>query len=100
MYKNKVYILICVSVMLPVFLSAAALNKYTAPTQSASSMQTKKTVNDSVYSDFQRQVRGYSPEKKKKMTNYYRKKLKDAVRMKNMDAASHYERLLGILNSK
>jgi len=100
MKKTKVYILICLSMMLPVLLSAAALNKYTAPTQSTSSVQTKETVNERIYTDFRQQVSGYSPEKKEKMKTYYRKKLKDAIRMKNFDAASHYERLLGILNSK
>ena len=99
MYKTKVYILIFLGMMLPVLLSAAALNKYAAPAQSASSVQTK-TVNERIYTDFRQQVRGYSPEKKEKMRTYYRKKLKDAIRMKNLDAASHYERLLGILNSK
>ena len=100
MYKAKVYILIYLSMMLPVFLSAAALNKYTAPAQSASSVQTKEVVSESIYIDFRQQVRGYSHEKKEKMKMYYRKKLKDAKRMKNLDAVSHYERLLGILNSK
>jgi len=99
MKKAKVYILIYLSMMLPVFLSAAALNKYTAPAQS-SSVQSKVTVNKSIYVDFREQVRNYSPEKKEKMKMYYRKKLKDAIRMRNLDAASHYEQLLGILNSK
>ncbi len=100
MKKAKIYILIYLSMMLPVLLSAAALNKYTAPAQSTSSVQAKEIVNESVYTDFRQKVRNYSPEKKEKMKTYYRKKLKDAIRMKNMDAASHYERLLGILNSK
>ena len=98
MIKNKVTILIYLSVMLPVFSSAAALNKYSAPVQS-SHVQSKATVNDSIYADFREKTRHYSDEKKEKMKTYYRKQLKDAIRMKNMDAASHYERLLGILNS-
>ena len=100
MKKAKVYILIYLSMMLPVLLSAAALNKYTAPTQSVTSVQSKATVNKSIYIDFREQVRGYSPEKKEKMKTYYRKKLKESIRRKNLDAAAHYERLLGILNSK
>jgi len=100
MKKSKVYIFIYLSMILPVFLSAAALNKYTAPTQSVTSVQPKVTVNESIYVDFRELVHDYSPEKKEKMKTYYRKKLKDAIRMKNLDAASHYERLLGILNSK
>ena len=99
MKKAKVYILIYLSMMLPMLLSAAALNKYTAPAQSASSVQAKEIVSESVYTDFKKQIRGYSPEKNEKMKTYYRKKLKDAIRMENLDAASHYKRLLKILNS-
>ncbi|RLA70830.1 MAG: hypothetical protein DRG09_02135 [Epsilonproteobacteria bacterium] len=98
MFKIKIYTVIYLSILVPVLLSAAALNKYTAPIQSVSSTQSKKTVNESVYVDFQQQVHDYSPKKKEKMKTYYRKKLKDAIRIKNLDAATHYERLLGILN--
>jgi hypothetical protein len=100
MYRVKIYSFIYLLILLPIFLQAAALNKYTAPTQSATSMQTKEIVNQRIYIDFQRLVDSYSPQKREKMKAYYHQKLKDAIRVRNLDAATHYEKLLGILNSK
>jgi len=100
MYRVKIYSFICLCILLPVFLQAAALHKYTAPIQSVTTIETKKIVNESIYIDFQRLADSYSPDKREKMKAYYRQKLKDAVSVRNLDAATHYEKLLGILNSK
>ena len=100
MSKNKVYILIYLSIILPVLLSAGALDRYTIPQQHPErTVQPKSTVNESVYIDFRNQTRNYSRAKREEMKEYYRKKLKEAVRERNFDAASHYERLIGILNT-
>ncbi len=100
MYRVKIYSSICLCVFLPVFLQAAALNKYNAPAQSSTSIQTKEIVNESIYVDFQRLADGYSQQKREKMKAYYHQKLKNAIRVRNLDAAAHYEKLLSILNSK
>ena len=100
MYKKKVYVLIYLSMVLPVLLSSGALDRYTIPQQQSKQMvQPKAIVNESVYHDFKKQIQDYTPERKEDMKAYYRKKMKEAVGARNFDAASHYERLIGILNS-
>ena len=86
--------------ILPVFLSSGALDRYTIPQQQSQQMvQPKASVNKSVYDDFKKKTDSYSPAKKEEMKAYYRKRMKVAVRDRNFDAASHYERLIGILNT-
>lgn len=82
MFKNKVYILIYVSIVLPVLLSAAPLDKYYVPQQSSGYTAPKAAVSESVYDDFRDQIRNYSKAKKEKMKKYYRKKRDEALREK------------------
>lgn len=100
MYKNKIYVLICLSMLAPILSLGGALDRYTVPQQkSGHAIQTPGTVSESVYIDFMKETSNYSRAKKEEMKAYYHKKLKEAVREKNFEAAMHYERLIGILNS-
>ena len=100
MYKNKKHVLIYLSMVLPVFLSSGALDRYSIPQQQSVQMvQPKASVNNDVYTDFRKKTASYSAEKKEKMKKYYRKKMKKSIKDKNIDAASHYERLIEILNN-
>ena len=107
MYKARIYIFIYLSIVLSVFLSAGALERYTIPQQQQSgiyksksySVQPKSAVDSSTYTEFENKVKSLLPTEREKLKEYYRKKLKEAVRNRNFDAASHYERLIGILSS-
>ena len=97
MFKKTVNILISLGLAAPAVLSAGALQRYQVP-----EMNTKPatiSVEEKVYTDFREKVKGYSPEKREKLKEYYRQKMKQAVRNRDFDAATHYQKLLDILNS-
>ena len=101
MFKNKVYILIYLSIVLPTFVWGAALERYTVPEQKKSGYTTppKTAVSESVYDDFRNQIRNYSQAEKERMIRYYLRKKNEASEERKFDAKAHYERLIGILNS-
>ena len=100
MYKGKAYFLIYLSMVLSVLLSAGALDRHTVPQQQFEYTVPPKTdVSENIYIDFMNKVRGYPPAKKEEMKTYYHKKMKEAMRERNFNAAKHYERLIAILNS-
>lgn len=97
MFKNKVYILIYLSIMLSVLLSAAPLDKYYIPQQSKG-MFVEKTEPD-IYTDFRNKVAVLSPEDRIKLKESFEQKRDNAAKNKNFDAAAYYQRLIDILNS-
>lgn len=101
MYRKIPHILIYLSLVAPVVLSAGALERYHVPQQKSdpSTQSGTRSVNEEVYARFRDKVNGYSPAKKEKLREQYRNKMKQAIREKNIEAASHYERLIEILNS-
>ena len=101
MCKTRVYGLVCLSMVLPTLLFAAALERYKVPyQQSGYSLESKATVNESVYTAFRDKIRGFTDTKKKETREHFRKKLKEAVDRKNLDEASYYRQLIAILNSE
>lgn len=97
MARKRAHILILAGLTLPVLLSAGALERYYVPQESSKS--TAPQIDQQVYNDFRAKAAGYSPQKREKLKTYYRQKMKQAVRDRNFDAASHYQKLLDILNS-
>ena len=97
MFRKIFNILISLGLATPIILSAGALDRYQVPQKSTKSATIH--VDKKVYIEFREKVKGYSPEKREKLKEYYRQKMKQAIRDKNFDAASHYEKLLDILNS-
>lgn len=97
MFKKRVNILVFLALAAPGALSAGALERYQVPEVSGKSAEIR--VEEKVYTDFRNKVKDYSPEKREKLKAYYRQKMKQAVRERNFDAASHYQKLLDILNS-
>ena len=61
-------------------------------------MQPQAVVSENVYIHFRNKVSDYPSEKKEQMQTHYRKKMKEAVREKNFNAAAYYGRLIAILN--
>ncbi len=102
MHKNKIHVLIYVSIVVPVLLCAGALERYSIPQQQSAqinSAQRSESVSEDVYFKFKNKIRDYSAPQKEKLKKYYRTKMKEAVREKNFDAALYYERLIDILDS-
>ena len=97
MLRKIVNILISLGLAAPAILSAGALERYQVPQESAKSATIH--IDKKVYTDFRKKVEGYTPEKRDDLKKYYRQKMKQAIRDKNFGAASHYEKLLDILNS-
>ena len=104
MFKNKVYIFIYLSMMLPVFLSAAPIDKYYVPPvqQYAPQQQApnyKKSIDASnIYSDFERKVSSLSPIQKRELKESFQKKMDNAANNKNYEAAAYYQQLINILD--
>lgn len=82
MRKNKVYILIYLSMLLPVLLLTEVLAGYTSH------------VSEDAYIEFRTKTSNYSAETKAKLKTHYRYKMEEAIREKNFDAALHYQRLI------
>lgn len=97
MFKKTVNILISLGLAAPAVLSAGALERYQVPEVNTKSAEIR--VEEKVYNDFRAKAAGYSPEKREKLKEYYRQKMKQAIRDRNFDAAAHYQKLLDILNS-
>jgi hypothetical protein len=97
MLRKRASVLIVVGLVLPVVLSAGALERYYVPQESTKSAAPQ--IDQQVYNEFRAKAAGYPPEKREKLKTYYRQKMKQAVRDRNFDAASHYQKLLDILNS-
>jgi len=106
MYKKIIYVLICLIMMLPTLLSAAALDRYSVPQQEPGYTPPPRTtesppgdVSEDVYIKFERKVSKYSPAQKEKLKEDYSEKKANALRERNFDAATYYQRLIDILNS-
>ena len=97
MGKKTINILISLALAAPWVLSAGALERYQVPEVKSKSAEIR--VEEKVYTDFRNKVKEFSPQKREKFKAYYRQKMKQAVRERNFDAASHYQKLLDILNS-
>jgi len=97
MFKNKVYSLIYLSIMLPVLLSAAPLDKYYVPQQSSG--YTAQTAEPDLEAEFRNNVGSLSPEEREKLKESFQQKMDNAANNKNFDAAAYYQRLINILNS-
>ena len=112
MYKKKIYVVIYLSMILPVLLSAAPIDKYYVPPiqfqQQASQQQmpsmkqvpsTKTQMGESaVYAEFRKKVKNLSPEERKKLKESFQQKMDNAAENKNYDEAAYYQRLINILN--
>ena len=96
MYRFKVYIFI--SVVVPIFLSAAPINKYYISPQQDSSY-TAQTAELDIETEFRNKVAGLSPKEREKIKIAYKQKRDDASRNKEFEAAAYYQRLINILNS-
>ena len=97
MFKNKVYILIYLSIILPVLLSAAPLDKYYIPQQSSGYQA--QTAEPDVETEFRNKVGSLSLEERKKLKESFQQKMDNAAQNKNFDKAAYYQRLINILNS-
>ena len=97
MFKNKVYIFIYLSMILPVFLSAAPLDKYNIPPQLSGN--TVQTAKPDVDTEFRNKVAGLTPKERAQLKKSFQQKRDTASNNKNFDAATYYQRLINILNS-
>ncbi len=97
MYKVKVYILMCLSIMLPILLSAAPIDKYYVPPQSSG--YTTQTTEPDVYDKFRNKVSILSLEDRNELKRFYQGKMDDAAKHQNYAAAAYYKKLIDILNS-
>jgi len=101
MYKSGVSVFLYLSIAVPVFLSAGALERYSVPQQQSQQDKAARSsyISEDVYFNFKNKIRDYSAPQKEKLKAYYHTKMKEAVREKKFDEASYYERLIDILNS-
>jgi len=105
MCKKIVCILISLSLALPAVLFAGALERYYVPQQmqepavQSEAPPRASYVREDVYDRFRAEIQGYDRDKKNKLEIHFRTQIKKAMREKNGEAVSHYERLIGILNS-
>ena len=98
MYKTKVYILIFLGMLLPVFLSAAPIDKYYVPQQQQSSSARTQTGEADVYTKFRNKVGKLSSEEREKLKSSFQSKRDTASKNQNSDAATYYQNLINILN--
>ena len=105
MKKTKVYILIYLSIMLPVFLSAAPIDKYYVPpqqqqvTQQQAPSSRAQTSKQDVYTEFRKKAGKLSPEERGKLKSSFQNKRDTASKNQNSDAARYYQELINILNT-
>jgi len=97
MLKNKINMLVYSSIVLSVCLSAAPLDKYYIPQQSAG--YTTQTAKPNIESEFRNKVANLSPGERKKLKESFQQKRDNAANNKNFEAAAYYQRLINILNS-
>jgi len=95
MLKNKIYILVCSSIVLSVYLSAAPLDKYYIPPQATGYTTTQPDIE----TEFRNKVSRLSPEEREKIKQAYQQKMDTAAKNKDYKAAAYYQRLIDILNS-
>ena len=96
MKKTKVYILIYLSMMLPVLLSAAPIDKYYVPQQQQQAPSyTVQTGQSSAHHDFKKKVNRLSDTQKKELKDSLEKKRDNAA---NADMKNYYQGLINILN--
>ncbi len=95
MYKVKVYILIYLSMMLPVLLSAAPIDKYYVPQQQQVPSHTVQTGQSNTHHDFKKKVNRLSDTQKKELKDSLEKKRDNAA---NADVKNYYQDLINILN--
>ncbi len=106
MKKAKVYIFIYLSMMLPVFLLAAPIDKYYVPPiqfqQQASQQQIPnaraQTGESAVYDEFRKKVKNLSQEEIGKLKSSFTNKMKTASDNGKFDEAKYYQELINILN--
>ena len=101
MYKTKVYILSYVSIVLPIFLSAAPIDKYYVPQQQqqiVQPQQQKPSYTQDIYTNFRNKISGLSPEEREKLKSSFQNKMDNASKNKNFDEAAYYQSLIKILN--
>jgi len=97
MKKTKIYILIYLSMMLPVFLAASPIDKYYVPPQQQQQapIYTTQTVKPDVYADFKKKVSRLSDDQKRELKNSLEKQKNNAA---NDDIKKYYQDLINILN--
>ncbi len=115
MKKNKVYILIYLSMMLPVFLAAAPIDKYYVPPlqqqipqqqvpqqqvpwQQIPSPRAQIEISEDVYIDFENKARPLSVIERTNLISSFDKKMKTALKNKNLDEARYFQKLIEILD--
>jgi len=97
MFKNKIYTVIYLSILVPVLLSAAPLDKYYIPQQSSG--YTTQTTEPNVDDEFRNKVGSLSSEEREILKKSFQQKMNNAANNQNFDAAAYYKRLIDILNS-
>jgi len=111
MKKAKVYILIYLSIMLSVFLSAAPIDKYYVPPlqqqqvpqqqvpwQQMPSPRAQIEISDDVYNNFKNKAGTLSDTERKNLKSSFDKKMKTALRNKNLDEAIYFQKLIEIID--
>jgi hypothetical protein len=97
MFKNTIYIMIYLSILVPVLLSAAPLDKYYIPQQLSD--YTAQAVEPDIETEFRNKVGSLSPKEREILKESFQQKMDNAAKNKNFDAAAYYQRLINILNS-
>ena len=103
MKKAKVYILIYLGMMLPIFLSAAPIDKYYVPPQQQVTHQQApisraQTNKQNVYTEFRSKAGKLSPEERGQLKSSFQNKRDIASKNQNFDAAKYYQELIKILD--
>ena len=95
MKKAKVYILIYLSMMLPVLLSAAPIDKYYVPQQQQQAPRhTVQTGGSNDYTDFRNKVSRLSDIQKSELKDSLEKEMNNATKA---DVKKYYQDLINIL---
>lgn len=98
MFKNKIYIVTYLSILVPVLLSAAPLDKYYVPQQS-SGYTAQTSGSEDIYIEFRKKANNLSAQERVELKESFQTRRDNASKNKNFDAAAHYQRLINILNS-
>ncbi len=112
MYRVKIYSLIYLGMVLPLFLSAAPIDKYYVPPiqfqqqilQQQMPLQqqvpsTRAQIDEAaVYADFRSKVSKLSEKEREVLKSSFTNKMNSASNNKNFDEAKYYQKLIDILN--
>ena len=98
MFKNKMNVVIYLSLLIPFTLSAAPLDKYYIPQQSSGYTAPVSEPED-VYAGFRKKSSSLSPQERDMLKRSFQTKRDTASQNKNFDAAAHYQKLINILKS-